>query len=201
MLELICLRHGPTEWNRQKRIQGHHDEPLRPESRHQLLTLEVPESLADIDWYSSPLVRALETAQLLGLDARQAPALIEMDWGDWEGQRITDLRRSDPNGMNAMESMGLDLCPPGGESPRQVQQRLSDWAESLRLQGIKRAGAVCHKGVIRALLANACQWDMRAKAPVKLDYSCLQCFAWDGQRWHLRQANVPLEPRQSRRNS
>ncbi len=195
MFELICLRHGPTEWNRLKRLQGRHDEPLMPQSRSDLQRLKLPESLDGLDWYSSPLLRARETAQLLQLDARTAAALIEMDWGDWEGQRIAELRLKDPAGMAAMETRGLDLRPPNGESPRQVQQRLSDWAESMRRAGCSRAGALCHKGVIRALLAAACQWDMRGKAPVKLDYRCLQHFAWDGQQWYLRQANLALEQR------
>jgi probable phosphoglycerate mutase len=195
MLDLLCLRHGPTEWNRLKRLQGRHDEPLSPQGRHQFQALRVPDDLANISWFCSPLARARETAQLLGLDARIAPALIEMDWGDWEGQRVTDLRQADTAHMAAMETLGLDLCPPGGESPRQVLQRVSDWAESLRLQGTRRAGAVCHKGVIRALLAAACQWDMRGKAPVKLNYRCLQHFAWDGRLWHLKQANRWLEKR------
>ncbi|ANG62316.1 hypothetical protein A8C75_07290 [Marinobacterium aestuarii] len=193
--ELICLRHGPTEWNRLKRLQGRHDEPLMPQSRSDFQRLKLPASLDGLAWYSSPLLRARETAQLLGLDAQIAPALIEMDWGDWEGQRITDLRLKDPAGMATMETRGLDLRPPNGESPRQVQQRLTDWAESMRMAGCGRAGALCHKGVIRALLAAACQWDMRGKAPVKLDYRCLQHFAWDGQQWHLRQPNRALEPR------
>ncbi|UTW13791.1 histidine phosphatase family protein [Marinobacterium rhizophilum] len=197
-LELICLRHGPTEWNRLKRLQGHHDEPLLAASRQQLDCLRVPERFENWHWYSSPLLRARETAQLLGLDAGVAAALIEMDWGDWEGQRISDLRLADPAGMAAMETQGLDLCPPNGESPRQVQQRLTQWAESLRSKGIGHAGALCHKGVIRALLAAACRWDMRGKAPRKLEYSCLQHFAWDGLQWHLQQSNVPLQSRRQR---
>jgi 2,3-bisphosphoglycerate-dependent phosphoglycerate mutase len=195
MLELICLRHGPTEWNRLKRLQGHHDEPLLAASREHFQSLRLPERFADLRWYSSPLRRARETAQLLGLDACVTTALIEMDWGDWEGQRIEDLRRLDPAGMAVLEAQGLDLCPPGGESPRQVQQRLTRWADSLRGNGVERAGALCHKGVIRALLAAACQWDMRGKAPVRLNYSDLHHFAWDGRRWHLQQANVALETR------
>jgi probable phosphoglycerate mutase len=193
--ELIVLRHGPTEWNRLQRLQGRHDEPLMPQSRSELQRLKLPESLSGLAWYSSPLLRARETAQLLDLDACMAPALIEMDWGDWEGQRIADLRLKDPAGMAAMETLGLDLCPPNGESPRQVQQRLTDWAESMRMTGCSHAGALCHKGVIRALLAAACLWDMRGKAPVKLDYRCLQHFGWDGHQWHLRQANLALEQR------
>ena len=47
----------------------------------------------------------------------QPPALIEMDWGQWEGHRLADLRRRHGSRMSEMEALGLDLLPPGGESP------------------------------------------------------------------------------------
>ncbi len=193
MLELLCLRHAPTQWNALKRLQGRANIPLTPAARLSLEQLQMPEEFTQIPWYCSPLNRAIETASLLGLAAIPEPALIEMDWGHWEGMRIDDLRQANPLQMATREAMGLDLQPPGGESPRQVQQRVSVWAESLRLKGVLQVGAVCHKGVIRALLAGACEWDMRGKAPVKLDYRCLQHFRWDGLRWHLKQTNLPLK--------
>lgn len=198
MLELICLRHWPTRWNDEKRLQGRRDLPLSPASRDDLQRLAVPPDLARLHWYSSPLQRARETAAALHLDVTSAPALIEMDWGDWEGRTVRELREADPAGMAAREALGLDLQPPGGESPREVLQRVTAWTEAMRLEGDQRLGAVCHKGVIRALLAAACDWDMRAKAPVKLDYRCLQRFRWDGRRWTLGEANRPLQRRSQR---
>ncbi|NVK44087.1 MAG: histidine phosphatase family protein [Oceanospirillaceae bacterium] len=192
MLELICLRHWPTDWNLEKRLQGRQDRPLCDSSVAELAALAIPDELQTLEWYCSPLRRARQTATALGLDATTAAMLTEMDWGDWEGQRVTELRRQDPAGMAAIEDLGLDLCPPGGESPRQVLHRVSNWAEQLRLRGCSRAGAVCHKGVIRALFAAACDWDMRGRAPHRLDYRRLQSFAWDGKRWHPAAFNIPL---------
>ncbi|GGO81089.1 phosphoglycerate mutase [Marinobacterium nitratireducens] len=192
MLELICLRHWPTDWNREKRLQGRRDRPLADSSRRELEALAMPPELLQLPWFCSPLRRAQQTAAALGIDFEVAAALTEMDWGAWEGQRIEDLRRDDPAGMAAAESRGLALRPPGGESPDEVRRRLDIWAETLRQQGYRRAGAVCHKGVMRALLAAACDWDMRGKAPFRLDYRRLQSFCWDGERWQPGRLNRPL---------
>lgn len=195
MLDLLCLRHWPTAWNLEKRLQGRRDLPLDTHAISELHGLQVPPPWNGIPWYCSPLRRARETAHHLGLDATPVDALIEMDWGRWEGARVLDLRNEDPSGMATAEARGLDLHPPGGETPRQVQKRVTTWAETLHQGGTTGAGALCHKGVIRALLAAACDWDMLGKAPVRLDYRRLQHFRWDGNRWRLIEANLPLVSR------
>src|SRR3546814_19659201 len=74
--------------------------------------------------------------------------------------------------MAAAEALGLDLRPPGGESPRQVQDRLKPWLAERSSCG-RDTIAVTHKGVIRALYALACGWDMTGPPPDKLrDLNC-----------------------------
>ena len=113
-----------------------------------------------------------------------------MDWGDYEGHSLAELRLRYGSGFTDNENRGLDLQPPGGESPRQVQQRLLPWLAGLR----QDTGAVTHKGVIRAILSLALDWPMLGRQPVKLDWQCLQEFSItnDG-RPALVAANVPLE--------
>jgi probable phosphoglycerate mutase len=100
--------------------------------------------------------------------------------------------------MKAMEARGLDLLPPNGESPRQVRQRLLDWLRSLPLNGVIKAGAVTHKGVIRALLTEATGWDMQSSCPVKIDWACALRFTLEVQgadtqgKLHLSDYNIPL---------
>jgi len=69
--------------------------------------------------------------------------------------------------MKKNESLGLDFCPPGGESPRMVQQRIMPWLELIGALDYPVA-AVTHRGVIRALTALASGWDMTGKEPHKL---------------------------------
>jgi broad specificity phosphatase PhoE len=171
MTRLVLIRHGVTEWNLQKRIQGRIDQPLCAQGRRQLRALAIADEFQQGDWYCSPLRRARETAELLGLKScRIEPALTEMDWGDWEGQILKPLRKQLGDAMRNNESRGLDFRPPGGESPREVQARLLPWLTHLAKRA-EPAGAVVHKGIIRCMYALACGWDMRGEAPVE--------FAWD----------------------
>ena len=99
-----------------------------------------------------------------------------MDWGDWEGARLADLRAADPPGMAANEARGLDFRPAGGESPRELQERLRPWLADCAAAGAASL-AVCHKGVIRALFALATGWDMTAPIDGEPRGACWHGFA------------------------
>src|ERR1044071_3224224 len=98
---LYFVRHGETDWNRERRLQGQHDIPLNTLGRTQaqrcgaLLKELLSKSgtpVADYDYVSSPLGRARETMELMrtamGLDPaayRTDARLMEMSFGRWEG--------------------------------------------------------------------------------------------------------------------
>jgi len=192
MTPFAVLRHAPTAWNEAGRLQGRSDPPLSPHGRAAANHWVLPDEVAGFRWLASPLRRAIETAECLSLKAIVEPALIEMAWGDWEGRTLADLRAADPVGMAAIEARGLDLAPPGGESPRLVQARLPPLLARLAAAG-RPTGAVTHKGVLRVLLAFATGWDMRGDPPVKLRPASVHLFALaaDGTP-HLIQANLAL---------
>ncbi|MEX0368482.1 MAG: histidine phosphatase family protein, partial [Ruegeria sp.] len=99
MIELALLRHGHTAWNRAGRIQGRSDIPLDAQARSDLSALQLPPRWRDAHLVSSPLQRAVETAQLVSDRAPEThDALIEMDWGDWEGQSGEDLNADEKSG-------------------------------------------------------------------------------------------------------
>src|SRR5258708_34740337 len=86
MTLLALLRHGPTEWSAAHRLQGRSDIPLSPAGRDAVARWRLPPELAGWQWLTSPLRRATETAELLGLgQARREARLIEMGWGAGEG--------------------------------------------------------------------------------------------------------------------
>ncbi len=196
MTLLALLRHGRTEWNAAGRLQGRRDTALSAEGRADLAGRHPPAALADARWHASPLRRARETAALLGGgDGAVAPALIEMDFGDFEGRRLAELRAELGADLAQNEARGLDFLPPGGESPRMVQARLRPWLAAIAAEGGTHV-AVSHKAVIRAVLSLAYDWPMLDKPPVKLDWACLHLFTLDaGGRPRPRQMNLPLERR------
>ncbi len=179
-MRLVLLRHGLTEWNAARRIQGRTDTRLSARGRRQVEGWRLDAAWRDCAWYSSPLTRARETARLLGLGEPPADErLAEMRWGAWEGHRLEDLRRELGEALADNERRGLDFRPPGGESPREVGLRLLDWcADTAQRAPAAGVAAVTHKGVIRAAYALASGWDLRAPPPDKLRWDAAQVLVW-----------------------
>jgi len=171
MTRVALLRHADTAWSREGRIQGRADVPLLPGSSRSL-----PDSCRGMRVVSSPLRRCVETAALLGApDAAREPRLIEMNWGDWEGETLAGLRQVLGQSMVENEARGLDFRPLNGESPREVGARVKSWLEEVAAAGVPTL-AVTHRGVIRAVLAEASGWDLRGKPPAKLDWGAVHLF-------------------------
>ncbi len=168
-LRLLMLRHGPTSWNLEGRIQGRSDVPLCPAGRDSVRRWRLPDGFADAPALVSPLRRAVETAELLGLTIKAIePRLIEMAWGDCEGRTLAALRRAGGPTFAAEEERGLDFRPPGGESPRMVCARLTDLLGDLASSEGSEHVLVTHKGVLRAAIALATGWTMVERPPIRL---------------------------------
>src|SRR5512142_2000944 len=85
-LRIAFLRHGPTDWNEEGRIQGRIDMPLSAAGRSKMAGLLPPAGFERARAFTSPLARARETAALLGFPGAVPDArLAEHNWGEWEG--------------------------------------------------------------------------------------------------------------------
>lgn len=177
MIRLALLRHGHTDWNRAGRIQGRSDIALDDTARSELAVQALPAPWDAADLWSSPLLRAAETAKLVvGRDPQTAPELIEMDWGDWEGLRGIDLKADPKSGFRDIEHWGWDYRPPGGESPAEVWERIAPWLQRLTRDTV----AVCHIGIMRMILARAYGWDFDGPAPFRIKRNRLFVVEIDG---------------------
>ncbi len=165
MTRLALLRHGHTDWNRAGRIQGRSDIPLDADARAELSGYCLPSPWDEASVWSSPLGRAAETAELVsGKAPRTSDALIEMNWGEWEGQRGADLIEIPDSGYRHIEDWGWDYRPPGGESPAELWARVAPWLEALSGDTL----AVCHIGIMRVILAKAWGWNFAGPAPFRI---------------------------------
>jgi probable phosphoglycerate mutase len=169
VLRLLMLRHGPTSWNLEGRIQGRSDIPLCPAGRESVRRWRLPDGFSKAPALVSPLRRAVETAELLGLDIDGIePRLAEMAWGAYEGRTLASLRCAGGPAFAAEEARGLDFEPPGGESPRMVCARLADLLDELVTAARPERVLVTHKGVLRAAIALATGWIMTGRPPLRL---------------------------------
>ena len=152
------MRHAETQWNREKRIQGHQDAPLTAEGcasagrwGRQVQAHKWDRLLC------SDLGRAKETAALMNarlkLPLQSEADLREQHWGEWTGRNIKQLQEQEADRLESLEAQGWDFRPPGGESRRDVLMRsikaLENAAEKWPGQRIL---VVCHEGVIKCLL-------------------------------------------------
>jgi probable phosphoglycerate mutase len=193
-VSLVAIRHAPTAWNRERRLQGRTDIALSPDG---IATARRWRPLPE--WrrwrvLASPLRRARETAGILfpdgdiALDAR----LVEMDFGDWEGRTLAELRGEAGSDAESRESLGLDFRAPNGESPREVQRRIMPVLATIAADA-QPAVIVTHKAVLRALYSLASGWQMLGKPPVKLlpDTAHLYRLGPDGTP-RIDRMNLPL---------
>ncbi len=127
-MKLLLARHGETEWNRAGRIQGLSNQQLNAVGRRQAeeLALRLKEApLAAV--YSSPLRRALETAELIAehhkLPVITLDGLKEMDAGELDGLTYQETRERYPDFMATWTTNAMSAVMPGGESILQLQER------------------------------------------------------------------------------
>lgn len=194
--DLVLIRHAVTDWNIARRIQGHTDIPLSDLGRRDAATWRLPADFRDFAWLSSPLVRALETARLIGApaDLPTDPRLRERSWGDFEGRTREEVEAEHPGWFERAARQGLDHRPPGGESPRDLIGRLLDLTAALAAAR-RPTVAVCHRGVIQALYAAATGWDYRPPQPDALEDACCFHFRLDPDgRPTVAALNLPLAP-------
>ena len=177
MTRIALIRHAATKWNEDGRVQSTTDIPLSDNGRKTVHGWTVPSQISNFHWVSSPLSRAIETATILaGHDPHRTDIrLVEMDWAIWEGMTITQLRDEIGNPGEAWRAGGLDFKAPGGESQRQVQERLLDFFRNVAESG-KPTVAVCHRGILRATLSLATQWDQTTPWPEQLLDDCAHIF-------------------------
>jgi probable phosphoglycerate mutase len=121
MLELYLVRHGETEWSRARRHTGRTDLPLSPVGEAEARALGDHLRGLEIDRVlSSPLTRAVTTAELAGFGDRveRTDALLEFDYGDYEGLTTPEIRASRPGW-----DLFRDGCP-GGETVEAATERV-----------------------------------------------------------------------------
>lgn len=159
---IYFIRHGETDWNRDRRYQGQRDIPLNETGRAQarrngdvLRTLLADPSSAR--FVASPLGRARETMKIvrreLGVDEGTYdidPRLIELSYGAWEGTLQDDVAIQDPEGVAARRIDTYRWRPLGGESYADLFARVQGWTDGLTGDCV----IVSHGGVSRCLRAD-----------------------------------------------
>lgn len=147
-LVLIC--HGSTDAVRQAKFPS--DEPLDESGlkRAQALAVSLPK--ADRCW-TSPEVRARQTAEALNLNAEVQPILRECDYGEWTGRAFDQVHARDPVAVSEW-LCDATLAPHGGESIFTLMQRVKEFLAT-ELPHHRQVIVVTHATIVRAAIVLA----------------------------------------------
>jgi probable phosphoglycerate mutase len=154
---LLCIRHAQSTMNAAGLWQGQANPPLSEEGREQAHALGeslAQESLSVL--VASDLRRARETAEIagrcLGIATRLEPGLRELDVGEWSGLARDEIARRWPEDFERFRAGDLDVRAGGGETRRELKERVVATFRSLQ-QSYRgaRIAVVTHLGVIRTL--------------------------------------------------
>ena len=136
-LRLFVVRHGETEWVRERRFAGSRDIPLTAAGRDQCAAVARALASATVAAvYASPLERARASAEVIakphGLAVRIVPAFSEMTFGSWEGLTRDEARARDPEAWAQWRSAPHLLKLAGGETIAEVAARVTAGVEALQ---------------------------------------------------------------------
>ena len=159
---IYFIRHGETDWNAERRLQGQRDIPLNPKGEAQaarngrILAAHFRELGLDpaaFDFVSSPLGRARRTMEImrremaLDPDFRTDPELMEITFGEWEGFTLEELAARNRVAAEARAADKWHYVPPRGESYSMLSGRIARWLARVDSPTV----AVSHGGVSRVL--------------------------------------------------
>jgi probable phosphoglycerate mutase len=165
MTELILIRHGETDWNRELRFQGQLDVPLNAVGHEQ--ARRVAERLAGErvqQLVSSDLQRARQTAEPLGAHPLQPVPLIpeldaglrEQHFGMAEGLCVADIKRQHAEAWAQWVRFDADYAFAGGESTRQFHARVMGAVQALAARYARQTlVVVTHGGVLDMIYRTA----------------------------------------------
>ncbi|MGD1067109.1 MAG: histidine phosphatase family protein [Vulcanimicrobiaceae bacterium] len=191
-MHLICVRHGRTAWNAERRFQGHSDIPLDDEGRAQArgLAALLREDPIDVA-VSSDLSRAVETARIVlgdrAVRLRLDPAWREMQLGDWEGLTWEQILAANPDLVDMKEMTPRTYAARGGESFDDLCVRIAGAVAGVQAQTPPNGTALVatHAGVLHALL-RVLLGEAESKAlSVRFVPASLTRFTFEGARWQL----------------
>lgn len=179
MTRILLIRHGRTQWNRQEIFRGRADIPLDDVGLMQAAALADRLALVEfVAVYSSPLQRALVTAEYVGkarcLQPQAVDELTDMCYGAWEGRHHAQVRERDPDLYARWLNEPHLVRPPGGETLAEVRRRATAALDRIALTHPRDTVAVVsHRVVNKVLLCAALGLGDDGFWRVRQDTACL----------------------------
>jgi broad specificity phosphatase PhoE len=178
LLTLIC--HASTRAVRGAAFPV--DEPLDPPGLAKAAALAAEIRRVDAAW-TSPALRARQTAEALKLTAVADPALRDLDFGIWAGRSFDEIAAMDPEALRAWTNDG-SAAPPGGESSWCLFDRVGGWLDRAA-ENKGKIVAITHAAVVRAAIIIALDANPASFWRIDVGPLCRVRLRGHGRRWSL----------------
>lgn len=195
MTEILLIRHGETDWNAEKRLQGHLDVPLNAEGQRQAAALGQALRHEHIDAIiASDLLRAQQTAQHIaaprGMPVHTDPSLRERCYGAFEGLLYADINARFPQAYAAWKARDIDARFPEGvhvaETLREFSARAVSAIARIASQGkYRRVALVTHGGVLECAYRAAQGIGFEHARDFDIFNASINRFTWGNDRLSL----------------
>ena len=158
MTEVILIRHGETDWNREQVFRGRIDVALNEVGLTQARAVQESLKDSEIDGiYSSPLSRAVETASIVGenrnVEVRVEEGFIDIDFGAWQGLSHQKVKEEYKDLYETWLTQPHLVTFPDGESLEDVRRRSMETLEKvIKNNPEKTLALVSHRVVLKVLL-------------------------------------------------
>jgi len=156
-MKLILVRHGETDWNKERRYQGQLDVPLNARGRWQAEHAAGALAGLPVDYLiSSDLQRALATAEAIGSVCGRGvtadPRLREMSYGKWEGLTVDEIKEHYDGEYRHWRTDPATYPPEGGEGLAAAVRRVEHVLQDVAQVEAETVVLVSHGGTLRILL-------------------------------------------------
>lgn len=191
MTEILLIRHGETDWNVEKRLQGHIDIGLNDKGRWQAEALGNALAEEKLDAvYASDLQRALITAQaiaaLQGLTVQKEARLRERCYGALEGMSYQEISQVYPDTYIAWRSREIHARYPAGANPAETLLEFSNRVvqavtELARKHACQKIAVVTHGGVLDCVHRVAAGKNLSAKRDFDIFNAGINRLTWENE--------------------
>ena len=192
MLEILLVRHGETNWNREGRVQGYHaDSPLTETGLEQARALARRMSTEALDaLYSSDLGRTRQTVapimQSTSLPVYFDSELRERNYGTFEGKTFLEVERDFPEAYAHFRTRDPHFAAAGGESTVQFHDRVIRAFERIASQAAgSRIAVVAHGGVLGVMYRRAMNIPIEAPRNYTVANASISRFGYERGAWRI----------------
>lgn len=191
MANILLIRHGETDWNREKRLQGYIDIGLNSigiEQANLLAKVLANESIHAA--YASDLSRAFDTAKTIAnhhqLEVQQDALLRERCYGEIQGKTYKEIELTHPENYQAWVTRDANFQPKDGESLQQFYDRVVLGVKQIAKRHLGQTILiVAHGGVLDCIYRDAAKIDLSEKRKIELLNTSLNRLVFDGENFEI----------------